>query len=721
MKFKSFLVAHKTLTRDVITSTCLLGASTGIVFGVSAATFKVEYMDLNNADRRFAAYQTTNYYDQDISSKWNVEGADCPNQSFINASNGKDWYSYHPGATTGTAPFENDRPTNMEISKEEGSSIGANAKQLRKKFTSMIIDGATHTAMDRSFNQSLLEGAADFIANQKLNSYDVQSIDNFKPSQDNNAEFVNIYQAVISDKDRFVVGLAGYNHAEPLQQMMVHKKDESGKTDIFATCQDAKNNANAQKTAFVLIDSAIPNNQCIASVLFRADQPGFFAGVATCEYFINNLQLYHDNYQDLTVAGYGGVSIPTVTIYLGGFQRGIELFNNFVLKPALNKGAELYFTDGSPSNSTESQLKKTFGLLAPYTKFKQTFDEIKELPVGERMSKYNSLDLQLKLYDEFSIKMIKLGDIGNHFSGTFATGDAIGITKQYLNRGASAIICVAGPQSLDTAQEIKNQNSKAIVIGVDTAMENSDYQRWHDGCSSCTPVNEQSGDSYWDNMKDENGNYSSESHAIIKFSALKDIKTVTNKINRLVAEGKNWDVGTSQPSSNNAICGPGFQTCGNIGNGLVSISWDGFRPLIEALKNITYHSKSAPGEELTFDDVWKQAVNDFAESYSDIWAGIPDDSEYKGDLSTTGIFNITNAEQFNKFKADGKTPTDYYKYYNVTTQILGSMLANVAVEFDRNLTLWKDSPDANIRKLEEGEKKYASILEWLSLNMYMSC
>ncbi|MCQ3907514.1 MAG: hypothetical protein MJ219_01895 [Mycoplasmoidaceae bacterium] len=89
-----------------------------------------------------------------------------------------------------------------------------------------------------------------------------------------------------------------------------------------------------------------------------------------------------------------------------------------------------------------------------------------------------------QLHDEYQIRLIKLGNIATHFTGSFAAGDAIGMTKQFLNRGAQALLVVGGPQSVDAAQEIKNQNSNCILIGVDTSMEDSDYQRLHAGCTT---------------------------------------------------------------------------------------------------------------------------------------------------------------------------------------------------------------------------------------------
>ncbi|MCQ3907512.1 MAG: hypothetical protein MJ219_01885 [Mycoplasmoidaceae bacterium] len=56
MKFKSFMNAHSALVKDVVISTCLVGATAGIVFGISAGTFKINYMDLTDSQARLAAF-----------------------------------------------------------------------------------------------------------------------------------------------------------------------------------------------------------------------------------------------------------------------------------------------------------------------------------------------------------------------------------------------------------------------------------------------------------------------------------------------------------------------------------------------------------------------------------------------------------------------------------------------------------------------------------------
>jgi basic membrane lipoprotein Med (substrate-binding protein (PBP1-ABC) superfamily) len=89
--------------------------------------------------------------------------------------------------------------------------------------------------------------------------------------------------------------------------------------------------------------------------------------------------------------------------------------------------------------------------------------------------------------------------------------------------GADVIMPVAGPQTIDTVQEIKNQGSKCIVIGVDTPQEYS------------TTVNDNS--VYTD--KELNANnagfsldflYHHPNNKIIKFSAIKQMARMVDII-----------------------------------------------------------------------------------------------------------------------------------------------------------------------------------------------
>lgn len=754
MKIKSFLATHQSLVRDVVVSSCLLGASAGIVFGVSAGTFHINYMNLNDADARLLASQTAGYYGENIDSAWNMNGVKDGDNVVIEATPApdhaeiadfEDYKTTHPSLSSGDWwPGNEDSQKELELEKNEETDISDSAIKARYAYSSMVIDGATHSTMDRSFNQSLYEGLADFIKNKSLTSYDSESqtdpleyncAKSYKPSQDNTAAFVDTYLSVM--EQHHVVGLAGFNHSTPLSNMMTHEG-----TNGFTTCSSESLTKMADQTAFILLDSNIANNQNIASVQFRADQPGFLTAIATCQYFFNNLDLYHDKFQDMSVGMYGGVQIPTVTIYMGGFERGIEFFNYTVLYNIIYFGSQVWF-NFAPNPDDYKLWYDKFVDLVNHSKYKQ---QIEELPKNETGLGTFMSDIYSSFYNEFSIKSIKLGDTSTHFSGTFTAGDAIGITKQYLNRGASAIIAVAGPQSLDSAQEIQNQNSKCIVIGVDTAMENSDYQRFHKGCGEETRTKPNEADPYMDKTKAEDGTVSSQANSIIKFSAIKDIKTVTKRIVRLIAEGKRWDaerdaVDTQvgkKPDPNKAVCGPGFQTCGNILNGLISISWDGFYPLLQAFEYAYFYIRDVGTRQfipMPLEEAWANAGADY-------FMGLPNPEldalqeefpTYTGENPTLsiveGVKDINNLLTFSHADKDDPTKDSvFYKNYNHTMGILGCLLNNLYIPFKPDMSLVREKDpetgEFTYRKMTAKDFNHEdglmmTILDWLEVNMYL--
>jgi basic membrane lipoprotein Med (substrate-binding protein (PBP1-ABC) superfamily) len=85
-------------------------------------------------------------------------------------------------------------------------------------------------------------------------------------------------------------------------------------------------------------------------------------------------------------------------------------------------------------------------------------------------------------------------------------GDGKACAQTLLAYGADVIMPVAGPQTIDTVQEIKNQKSNCIVVGVDTPQEESDMND----------------NSVYTDKADDN--------KIIKFSAQKNIVGITEQI-----------------------------------------------------------------------------------------------------------------------------------------------------------------------------------------------
>jgi basic membrane lipoprotein Med (substrate-binding protein (PBP1-ABC) superfamily) len=95
----------------------------------------------------------------------------------------------------------------------------------------------------------------------------------------------------------------------------------------------------------------------------------------------------------------------------------------------------------------------------------------------------------------------------SYFSNSFSIGDGKPLVQALLQRGADAILPVAGPQTMDAVKEIQSYKSNCIVVGIDTEQELNNS------------VNGKS--SYTDKTGDSN---------VIKFSAEKNISDITSQI-----------------------------------------------------------------------------------------------------------------------------------------------------------------------------------------------
>lgn len=710
------------LIRSIITSTCLLGASTGIIFGVSAGNFSIDYIDLNNAYTRLdaALNPATNYSSQNIKSQWNFSAKDYPASAALEPhspefsddleTSKKQWIALHPDDADRAA-----KQFNRKVSDKDDAyrlySYNTDWQNNRLKYCSMVLDGASHSELDRSFNQSVLQGLADYCTNQK-NAQLTDKIRDlaFKPGQDSTQFFQDIYRAVVSGHDgeegHHLVALPGFVHVTPFESLGTHDPQ----TGIVRYPGEKL----IDGSVFVLIDGNIPNNQNVASVLFRSDQPAFLSAISTAMFFLNNLDTYHSNYQDLAVGVYGGTPIPTVVIYMGGFQRGIEFFNEFILKQIL---ADLRAClDETKQIDNYPYAKK----IMDSSKYKE---ELSNWATVEDARKDELLDMELGtglLFEEFKIKLIKLGDFNTLFTGSFAAGDAIGITKQLLNRGASAILPVAGSQTVDSTQEVASQKSNCTILGVDSVMEDGDAQR---------PL------PFEDKAEAPDGSKSDHKGDSIKFSAVKDMTTVVNKICNLCMDNIFWDAsvpdGTGfKPDPEKAVCNIGYQTCGNIRNGLISVSFDGFYFLMEGLKQIVHAKKYTDGSlklvDTTFIDLWKEEVDRYCNDITHQEEFDPNEIEaFKRNAKLFEKPTITGDTGILTFdKGTAEAPTLIYKYYSQVMAILGETLNDIHMTFNKDMSLLLPP-----RSTYEGEWAPAlgtdcqdgTILEWLKYNMYFTC
>lgn len=611
-KFITKIVKHKKIIVRSLISILLIFLPLTIVLTISTLTFKINYVITNHKTRK-DANKLASYGNLNVKSEWNL-------------SNKENFLPQPRKRTKDKEQIDNYHQANTLNLKWVRNETNKNWKKNRRENMVMICDSSNSIALDKSFSQSLYHGLVQYINDN--NAIDHNHLKNdgensaywTRPTQDSSLFFQSIYDETA--KKRKVIHLCGFNHITPLNSIGVIKEnDNKQKYKSF--------NSNFGNAAYILYDGDISNNQNIASVSFRADQSAFLTGIACCVELLKNVETYHKDGREMSIGIFGGVMIPTVLVFMGGIERGIELFNNHILPNIIDKIID---------NNKET---------------------INDFPDLKKMTKFEWIKKNKeKLKEEFSIKVISLGKQSSHFSGSFVCGDAIGLVKQFLNRGASAIIPVAGPQIVDAVNEIQNQKAKCFVIGVDTACEDGDIQKTM---------------SYDDKTIDKLNHQSKQHSNIIKFSALKNIGHIAKKQNELLCNNLNWDNGDeNKPDENKSVCSIGYRTNANILNGGSHISYDGWHFVMQGFKYLIFNDSKE------FDKVWDEKCKNF---------NLKDGKKIK---------NFSDAYNF-----DDK---EVYENYDIYGELLGEILNTQKINFGDEETI--------------GEHKTTTILNWLDENMY---
>ena len=314
------------------------------------------------------------------------------------------------------------------------------------EYAQLIIDSNTHATLDKSFNENSYLGLTNWVHQNDLTLGDDTwnpgdeirlkmtelkdpsssysdgnySADSIKPTSDDNKGFINAYTAAINDTQKSSLSkgsilLAGYLHETPIVQFIAQHYD------IF------------EKVSYILLDGYFPNDH-ISSVSFRSDQAAFLCGISICQYLQSRYDDVYSKVNDgkLAVGTFGGMPLPTVTSFMGGFEWGIYFFNNFIL-PKYNG--------------------------------------------------YNDWDQTTR--EKRTIDLISAGKSTSFYTNSFNTGDARLLVQQLLTQGADAILPVAGPQTIDAVNEVRCEQSPTVVIGVDTDQENGQLAKY----TSLSPLN----------------------------------------------------------------------------------------------------------------------------------------------------------------------------------------------------------------------------------------
>ena len=359
-----------------------------------------------------------------------------------------------------------------------------------------------------------------YVANKDADPYRIYSA---TPVGSSNSDMIQVYFASAVNGTRLLL-LPGYSHTSPLTQALSITK--SFNEPIY-------NYMN--KTGFALMDDryGFPvfdenTNQLanvnqplwsthVASAQFRTDLGSFVVGIAAAE-FLNEYQYYfapNENDQ-LTWATYGGDSFSSVTGYMGGLQRGIEFFNKFIAPYAKNARGE------------------------PYKQVKQVFLS---------------------------------SDYAGNFVGNFNASGGNNLIELFLKKKVSLLVPVAGGQTQQAVRIIKQTQSRTIVLGVDSAMEND------------TNVNLDLSTPGYESVNGSNaigGN-----NKIIQFSSIKNLEVASEALTENINAGITTPLENGQEKNGvkaNGLGGMGYNSLGTTENKCTGISEAGYPYFVRAMK-----------------------------------------------------------------------------------------------------------------------------------------
>ncbi|AGR41791.1 BMP family ABC transporter substrate-binding protein [Spiroplasma diminutum] len=281
---------------------------------------------------------------------------------------------------------------------------------------------------DKSFNQSGYDGGNEIMNLLGVNEdkqYD--GIGYFQPAT--LSELKDGYRNAADSGAKTLI-LPGFKHNE----------------DNLKTASEliGKNNGNTillDGTATDASGKAIENS---VGFLFRADISAFYSGMASIIWSLANGNYNTANDGELKLATFGGIpNGKAVDNFMHGYLASIDAYNTL---KAEEKGKEAIKTLLTSAGAEENSL-----------------DKLLNVNVSRISSQDGSKDLE---------------NI-NFFTNSFDAGKGTEISKKMIGQGANVVMAVAGPQTGDLLQQIREANSKTLVVGVDTNQVDS-YQTYSD-------------------------------------------------------------------------------------------------------------------------------------------------------------------------------------------------------------------------------------------------
>ncbi len=183
-------------------------------------------------------------------------------------------------------------PKKEVISKKAINQIVKDDKLISAK---LVTDGGSID--DKSFNQTMWEGVKRFTGAGE--QYYVI------PSADNSQDRQTLYSRILKDAQLMVVG--GYQHKEAITEFQKNMPENRG---------------------IIYLDGVVAS-PAVNSIVFDTEEIAFYAGYLTAQYLSRNVTEFDKkDSEGLKVGTYGGMNFEAVTAFMGGFQQGVQYWND---------------------------------------------------------------------------------------------------------------------------------------------------------------------------------------------------------------------------------------------------------------------------------------------------------------------------------------------------------------------------------------------------------
>ncbi len=293
---------------------------------------------------------------------------------------------------------------------------------------------------DNSFNESVYNGATQFVKSQNPNKPNIK------------AAYIEPKSGLTSDL------LESTNIAKTLgSQISVLSGYRFSSLD---------NEIAANNKKIIQVDAApsvIPRN--LSSIVFKSSISGFLASLTAGEFYGNAVSKQTLEFPRLST--FGGLPSPVaVNNYMWGFLAGISFWNYIIS------------TKGQSSNPVVTEWYKLLSKTLP------SAIPSKQKSPGAMLRKLNLSPVQGDVEEDGTFTKLNISSVNpvptRWFSGSFTAGKARSISNLLISNNANCIMAVAGFQTNDVIQRFESIKPEPFnkAIGVDSDQSKLFGKRW---------------------------------------------------------------------------------------------------------------------------------------------------------------------------------------------------------------------------------------------------